>query len=76
MKIKDPTCYKNFNNPSCIDLFLTNSVKRFEGNCIVETDLSHFHKLVVTVLTEKRELLPQKELYNSGTIKALLLRYI
>ena len=49
---KDPTCYKNIDNPSCIDLLLTNSVKSFESTCTIETGSSDFHKLVVTVLNE------------------------
>ena len=36
---KDPTCYKNIDNPSCIDLFLTNSAKSFESTCTIETGL-------------------------------------
>ena len=28
---KDPTCYKNIGNSSCIDLLLTNSAKSFES---------------------------------------------
>ena len=28
---KDPTCYKNIDNSSCIDLLLTNSAKSFES---------------------------------------------
>ena len=42
---KNPTCYKNPNNPSCIDHILTNSPKIenvFKG-------LSDFHKLVLSV---------------------------
>ena len=50
---KDPTCYKNIDNPSWIDLLLTNSAKTFESTCTIETGLSDFHKLVVTVLNEK-----------------------
>ena len=57
---KDPTCYKNIDNPSCIDLFLTNSAKSFESTCTIETGLSDFHKLVVTVLNEKHERMPPK----------------
>ena len=57
---KDPTCYKNIYNPSCIDLFLTNSAKSFESTCTIETGLSDFHKLVVTVLNEKHERMPPK----------------
>ena len=57
---KAPTCYKNIDNPSCIDLILTNSAKSFKSTCTIETDLSDFHKLVVTVLNEKHERMPPK----------------
>ena len=57
---KNPTCYKNIDNPSCIDLLLTNSAKRFESTCTIEKDLSDFHKLVVTVTNEKHERMPLK----------------
>ena len=57
---KGPTCYKNIDNSSCIDLFLTNSAKSFESTCTIETGLSDFHKLVVTVLNEKHERMPPK----------------
>ena len=57
---KDATCYKNIDNPSCIDLLLTNSAKSFESTCTIETGLSDFHKLVVTVLNEKHERMPPK----------------
>ena len=57
---KDPTCYKNIGNPSCIDLLLTNSAKSFESTCTIETGLSDFHKLVATILNEKHERMPPK----------------
>ena len=47
---KEPTCFKNPNNPSCIDLFLTNTIRSFQETQMFETGLSDFHKLVVTVL--------------------------
>ena len=37
------SCYKNANNPSCIDLFLTNSTA-------IETGLSDFHKMTITIM--------------------------
>ena len=55
---KDPTCYKNIDNPSCIDLLLTNSAKSFESTCTIETGLSDFHRLVVTTLNEKHKRMP------------------
>ena len=48
--VKEPTCYKNSDNPSCIDLFLTNRPWIFQCTTTIETGISDFHKLVVTVL--------------------------
>ena len=48
--IKEPTCFKNYNNPTCIDLLLTNREKRFQNSTTIETGLSDFHKMNVTVL--------------------------
>ena len=33
--IKQPTCYKNPDNPSCIDLILTNL--NFQNSCVAES---------------------------------------
>ena len=41
-----PTCYKNPNNPSCIDLILTNKAKSFCNTLVIETG---HHKMTVTV---------------------------
>ena len=48
--IKEPTCYKNPENPSCIDLILTNQKHYFQNTKVVETGLSDFHKMTLTVL--------------------------
>ena len=48
--IKEPTCYKNPENPSCIDLILTNNPKCFQSSCVVETGLSDSHRMTVTVM--------------------------
>ena len=48
--IKVPTCYKNPENPSIIDLMLTNSPDSYQNSCAIETGLSDFHKMTVTVL--------------------------
>ena len=47
--IKQPTCFKNPSNPSCIDPFLTNHPNCFQKSLVFETGLSDFHKLIVTV---------------------------
>ena len=48
--IKDPTCFKNPDKPSCIDLLLTNFPKSFLKSQTLETGLSDFHKLTLTFL--------------------------
>ena len=80
---KEPTCYKNPNNPSCIDLFLTNCARSFHNTCVFETGLSDFHKLVVTLLRSKVESLPPKIIsyrtykqFNEGKFKDLFLSYL
>ena len=46
--LKEPTCYKNPDNPTCIDLILTNCPKNFQESSTLETGLSDFHKMVLT----------------------------
>ena len=48
--IKDATCYKNPENPSSIDLNLTNNTRSFQNSCVIETGLPVFHRMVVTVM--------------------------
>ena len=47
--IKEPTCYKNPDNPSCIDLILTNKHLSFQNLCVAGTGLSDFHRMILTV---------------------------
>ena len=47
---KDATCYKNSENPSSIDLILTNNPRSFKNSCVIETGLSDFYRMVVTVM--------------------------
>ena len=48
--INKPTCYKNPDKPTCIDLILTNCPGSFQNSCVIETGLSDFHKMIVTVM--------------------------
>ena len=48
--VKEPTCFKNPNNPSCIDLILTNKKQRFIHTQVIETGISDHHKLTVTMM--------------------------
>ena len=47
--VKESTCCKNPDNP-CIHLYITNRPRTFECTTTIETFISDFHKLVVTVL--------------------------
>ena len=47
--IKESICHKNPENRSCIDLILTNNPKCFQSSCVVETGLSDFDRVTVTV---------------------------
>ena len=48
--INEPTCYKNANNPSSIDVILTNRKRSFHNSLAIETGLSDHHKMIITVL--------------------------
>ena len=48
--IKQPTCYKNPDKPTCIDLILTNVPRMFQSTCAIETGLSDFHLMTLTVM--------------------------
>ena len=48
--VKEPTCFKSLTNPSCIDIFLTNSPSSFQNTSTIVTGLSDFHRMVVTVM--------------------------
>ena len=48
--IKEKTCFKNMQNPSCIDLLLTHNSYVFQQTTTICSGLSDCHKLVLTVL--------------------------
>ena len=48
--IYEKTCFKNHENPSCIDLMITNVPKSFQGSVAIETGLSDFHKLTLSIM--------------------------
>ena len=80
--IKEPTCYKYPNNPSSIDIMLTNRKDSFCSSIAIETGLSGCHKMTVTVLkryNKKKEPRIIKyrcyKNYNEGIFKLDLLNY-
>ena len=50
--VKENTCFKNALNPSCIDLFITNSHLSFQNTTAVSNGLSDFHEMVITVMKD------------------------
>ena len=48
--IKEPTCFKNVNNPSLIDVMLTNRENSFHNSMTIETGLSDHHKMTISIL--------------------------
>ena len=63
--IKSPTCFKSDANPPCIDLILTNRSSCFQNSSTIETGLSDFHHLVLTVLkTNFRKKPPRVTIYR------------
>ena len=48
--VKEPTCFKNAENLTCIDLILTNEPLYFQTTTVIETGISDLHKLTVTIL--------------------------
>ena len=56
--IKQPTCYKNPDNPTCIDLMLTNAPRSFHNTCVLETVVSGFHLMTLAVMRSFKNLQP------------------
>ena len=48
--VKKNTCYKNPENCSCGDLIMTNRPRSFQGTKAIETGLSDFHKMSLTIM--------------------------
>ena len=51
--IRQPTCYRNFEKLTCVDLILTNVLHSFQSTCVIETGLSDFHLMTLTVMRKK-----------------------
>ena len=61
--IDKPTCYKNPNNPTYIDVILTNRENTFSNTSVTETGLSDYHKMTITCLKYYFQKLPPKNVY-------------
>ena len=60
------TCYKNPDNPTCIDLLLTNAPRNFQSTRSLETGLSDFNLITLTVVRKSfKKLQPKITHYRS-----------
>ena len=48
--IKQLKCYKNPDNPTCIDMILTNVPRALQSTCVIDTGLSVFHLMTLTIM--------------------------
>ena len=48
--INKPTCNKDPDESTCIDLILTNCLGSFQNSCVIERGLSDFHKMMKMVM--------------------------
>ena len=72
--IKEPTCFKNPDKFTCIDLILTNLPNRFQHSSTFETGPSDFYLLTLTVFKMgfqklKPKLIVYRECKNFGNAK-------
>ncbi len=64
--VKDNTCFKSVDNPSCIDLFITNSQRSFQNTKVLNVGCSDFHKMAITVMkTTFAKLKPKEVTYRN-----------
>ena len=64
--IRQPTYYKNFEKPTFIDLILTNMPRSFQSTCVIETGLSDFYLMTLTVMRKNfRKIKPSIINYRS-----------
>ena len=64
--IRQSTCYKRPSNPICIDLILVTTPQNLKALVVLETGLSNFHLITVTVMRKIfRKLKPRILYYRS-----------
>ena len=61
--IPEPACYNNPEKPSSSGLCLTNSSSSFRNSCAIETGLSDFQKMTITVMKTTFQKLKPKLIY-------------
>ena len=58
--VNEPTCFKNPNSPTSMDLIITNRKDKFHDTTLIETGLSDHHKMTVTCIKRYIKKMPPK----------------
>ena len=53
--VKEKNCLKSINNPTCVDLLISNKEKCFKSATVIDARLSGFYKMVLVALKKKFE---------------------
>ena len=69
--IRQPKCYKNPDDPTCIDFILTKVPRSFQITCNLETGLSDFHLITLTVTRKRFKFQPRV----NNTLQVLQILY-
>ena len=67
--VKEPTCFKNADNPSCVDLILTNKPLYFQMTTAIETGISDFHKLTISTTLKSNFIKQEPKIFNYRNFK-------
>ena len=61
--VKEKTRFKSVDNPSWVDLFLTNCCRSFQQTNVISTCISDHHKMIITVLKTTLKKAKPKEFF-------------
>ena len=62
--IKQPTCHKNLDNPTFVDLLLTNAPTSFQSTCALEIGLSDSYLMTLAVIIKNSKNLQPRKSYK------------
>ena len=62
--VKEPTWFQNIESPNCIDFILTNKPLYFQNTNVLETGISDFHKLTLTIMKQEPKLFSYRNYKN------------
>ena len=69
---KEPICFKNPNNPSCIDLFITNGSRYFQNTSTIETGIWLVVKVLKMFYEKQKPKIIQYRNYKTFSILPVL----